>query len=213
MYQARAHTYLGDFSECSLTNPGSWDQCINVFRQARTELEIAQQNVIALETATLQMLQDSQASGADASMVAANEAVYNMAHQSRIDHTSLVNAFNDRVNTLSYIPGFSTVFLSGFKGGLGSLGQFPWTYVIQGAVVSLTLVAASWAIGNVVEIWNGNYKVMANQAKAQEACYDAYKAAIAAGQTPPDCSSVGPNTTAPFLIIGAVVVAAIALTR
>jgi hypothetical protein len=197
-----------------MTDPLS---CLTVFQDARTQLEIAQNNVIQLELSTYQMLQDSISSGADANVIAANQDVYDTAHQVRIDHTDLVNQFNAKIQTLSYIPGFSALFLGGGLSGLrnGRLGQVPvpWLLAIRAIAQVLIMVAVAWVIGDVVNIWTGNYEVAVQKAKTQASCYAAYKEALAHGQTPPDCTSITSGSSTPFLIIGGVIVAAMLLMR
>lgn len=222
MFQTvKAHTYLGRLADCSMTDPLS---CFTVFQQARQQLEVSQNNAIQLELATYQMLQDSISSGVDSGIIAANQSVYDLAHQVRVDHTGLVNTFNSKIQTLSNIPGFSTLFLggglSGLRGsrqhGFGQLPAPPWLYAVGAVAAVLVMAAVAWAIGDIVEIWTGNYEVAVAQAKTQANCYAAYKEALAHGQSPPDCSIsniAGGSTTGTFLIIAGAVVAVVALSR
>ncbi|MEW5976031.1 MAG: hypothetical protein AB1898_09530 [Acidobacteriota bacterium] len=189
-------------AECSW-NPVTWPDCLNLFRNARTELEISQKQVIDFARATQEILADAAAmpyTEEKPRIMESLGASATAARQLLTEHTALVNAFNAEVQKLSSIPGFSTIFLNGLpanSSGMSGLGV-AWGVAAPYISTLVKLIADTIifsyllkVLGQIAQAFKSNYDRAAGEAKARAEYYLAYKEAMAKGGTPPPAPTSG----------------------
>jgi hypothetical protein len=233
------HTQLGWLGQeeypCTW-NPTTWPNCINVFVNARQELQDAYYKIIQMVNSynvALQRIANSPDSPQKDEMIQLTQQRASEARQLLTEAVGVANAFEAEVDKWKSIPGFETVFLSGLsgigrRGSLGQLGQLGQLIEAVGASVPLTIfytlagvvgfVSVAYIVGKVANtlMAHENEQIAAHNAWGK--CMEAYNNAITAGQAPPSCGNqpgglLGDISPTTVLIVAMAVVAIMFLRR
>lgn len=209
---------LGELPECSALNPFTYGNCINVFRNARLDIQQIYTRIIEMSNSYDVALSEL-AGRTDARSVAL--AAYTQQRASEVrnlltEAVAVANALEVEIDNYRWIPGFDTVFLNGLGGAsLGTLPLVPAAgvpmaifYTVAGLVMAGSL---AYIVGQIASTLRADTDLQIAKHNAWGGCMKAYQEAIARGQEPPACGGQPFEISATTLLIGAAAVVGVVL--